>query len=203
MSLFLPESSPLWQFVSERNRGRQYDFLHTSVMIANANAGLEIDHGFVCALNLYATQYISPQPGRYRRQMLVEVGEHRPSDWPYVYDEMEAVLEILHQDWASLDEIQSAAYALWGVNHVHPFCDGNGRTSRALCYFVLCRKIGRWLPGENTIMEMIRTEERDEYCRILQRMHEAKTPDMRTDLSEMTDFLGRLVLAQFKSAKAK
>lgn len=198
MSLLLDADSPAGQFVSERNRGRQYDFLHTSFLISEF--GLEIDHEFICSLNLYATQYISPQPGRYRRHYNVEVGDHKPSEWPHVQDEMEAFLEVLHREWAHWDELQTAAYALWGVNHIHPFCDGNGRTSRALCYYVLCKKLNRWLRGKTTIMELIRTEGHDRYCEILQRMHDAKQPDMTTDLTEMTSYLNDLVLHQLSTA---
>lgn len=199
MGLHIVEGSPFWQFVSERNRGRQFDFIHTSAIIANAGAGLEIDHEFICSLNLYATHFISPQPGRYRRHYNVTVQAHAPSDWSVVFEEMENFLLVLHQEWVSWDPIQAAAYALWGVNHVHPFCDGNGRTSRALCYFVLCRKLNDWPRGSITIMELIRTREHGHYCEILQRMHDARTPDMHTNIEEMTSFLNGLLLEQIRS----
>ena len=32
-----------------------------------------------------------------------------------------------------------ASLALWSVNAVHPFSDGNGRTARCLCFFILDR----------------------------------------------------------------
>src|SRR3954465_9477685 len=173
MTLQVDAESPIGQFISERNRARQYDFLQSSFVVAEYGAGLEIDHDFIETLNFYATQYISPQPGRYRRHYNVKVGDHRPSKWFLIRDEMEEFLTILHRDWARMDELQAAAYTLWAVNHIHPFCDGNGRTSRALCYFVLCRKMGQWLRGETTIMELIRTEAHEQYCAILQRMHAA------------------------------
>lgn len=201
MTLTLDDGTRIGQFVSERNRLRQYDFLHTSFFVSEFAPGLEIDHEFICSLNLYAAQYLSPQPGRYRRHYNVSVGAHSPKEWFHVQDEMELFLDTLHREWAHMDEIQAAAYALWGVNHVHPFCDGNGRTARALCYFVLCKKLGNWLRGKTTIMELIRTDGRNEYCNILQRMHEARTgPEMTTDLTEMTTFLNDLVLKQIKTA---
>jgi Fic family protein len=201
MAFQVDAESDVGQFLSAKNRERQYHFLNSSFAVAQFGAGLEIDHDFLCSLNHYATQYISPQPGRYRRHYNVKVGPHEPSEWFHVHDEMDEFLDILHREWAKMDELEAAAYALWAVNHVHPFCDGNGRTSRALCYFVLCRKLGTWLRGETSIMEMIRTDGRDQYCDILQRMHEARSKEkLVTDLSEMTAYLNDLVLQQIQTA---
>lgn len=195
MALVLDANSPVGQFLSDRNRLRQYDFLQTCYLVSEY--GLEIDHDFICALNLYATQYISPQPGRYRRHYNVTVGVHNPSDWSLILDEMDLFLERLHKEWANFDPIEAAGYALWGVNHVHPFCDGNGRTARALMYYVLCKKVGQWLPGTTTIMELIRNDAHDEMCEIMQYMHESKKAGtMETDLSRITPFLNNLVLKQ-------
>ncbi|HET9282483.1 MAG TPA: Fic family protein [Candidatus Angelobacter sp.] len=47
--------------------------------------------------------------------------------------------------------IHLAAYVIWRLNWIHPFADGNGRTSRALSYLVLCTRLGERLPGTVTI----------------------------------------------------
>nr|WP_230293770.1 Fic family protein [Croceicoccus sp. Ery5] len=200
MGLFIePESEP-GAFVSKQNRARQFDFLHTSWVIATYGVGLQIDHEFVCELNRYATHYISPQPGQYRRHYNVRVGEHRPSEWYLVYEEMDQFLEVLNSNWGKWDAVMLAAYALWGVCNIHPFADGNGRAARALCYFVFCRKQGAWLRGRVAFIELIKEHRDNDYCAILQRMHDAKTDGMLTNLDEMTAFLNEMILAQLATA---
>ncbi len=48
-----------------------------------------------------------------------------------------------------------SAYALWRINWIHPFVDGNGRTARIISYVILCTKFGFRLPGIKTIPEQI------------------------------------------------
>lgn len=202
MAFVVDQKSQVGQFVSARNRMRQFDFLQTSFVVSEATAGLEIDHEFVCTLNAYATRYLSAQPGRYRRHYNVRVGQHEPSDWSLVYEEMEAFIDTLHLNWAKWDAVEAASYALWGVNHVHPFCEGNGRTARALSYYVLCKKLRLWIPGSLTVLELIRTDHRAHHCKILQRMHDARErPSMNTDLTEMKNLINDLLTIQVENAQ--
>lgn len=48
------------------------------------------------------------------------------------------------------------AYALWRLNWIHPFIEGNGRTARAACYYLICLRNGGLLPGKKTVPERIR-----------------------------------------------
>jgi len=60
-----------------------------------------------------------------------------------------------------------AAYVLWRLNYIHPFINGNGRTARAACYYLLCVKSGGWIPGDPILPTLIR-QNRDEYVAALQ-----------------------------------
>jgi Fic family protein len=44
---------------------------------------------------------------------------------------------------------------MWRLNWIHPFAGGNGRTSRAVSYLVLCAKLGYRIPGTKTIPDQI------------------------------------------------
>ena len=51
--------------------------------------------------------------------------------------------------------IHLCAYVMWRHNWIHPFFGGNGRTSRAASYLVLCARLGYELPGVPTVPEQI------------------------------------------------
>ena len=195
--LVLPEGSDVEQIVSAKNRLRQYDFLEDSFRVWQAGHGFKVDRRFMCELNFYAVQYLSPSPGITRdiTQGNVTVGQYVPPQW----HEVDAHLD---QFFAKLEEMQGsscgpidiAAYALWRTNWIHPFVQGNGRTARALSYFVLCQKLGYWPPGQ-TIPERIRST-RQEYCDLLMGADASAKPDGTTNLGPLADYLSRLLTRQ-------
>lgn len=198
--IVLDKGNAAFQYVSERNRGRQYDFLRTAYEVFRNVPNFPIDRNFLCDLNFYATQYLSAQPGRYRTEYNVVVGKHNPPPWEDVEKLMARFWSNLTRLWDRMEPLESAAYALWGVNNIHPFAEGNGRSSRALCYFVLCVKLRDWLPGSLAITEQIRLLHREEYCCILNEMDHQADASGLTKLETMVGFLDRLLVAQLESA---
>jgi Fic family protein len=77
----------------------------------------------------------------------VTVGPYQPPEHYRVGALMEDFVNTVNREWEKSDPVVLAAYVLWGLNAIHPFINGNGRTARAACYFVLCLKAGQWLPG--------------------------------------------------------
>jgi len=197
----LKKDDPSFQYVSERNRGQQYDFLRTAFEVwTNHRTDFPIDRQFLCDLNFYAVQYLSEQPGRYRQGKDVIVGQHKPSSHAEVEDLMARFWGNLGRLWDRMSPVEAAAYAIWAVNHIHPFLEGNGRSSRALCYFIISVKYEFWLPGSVSLPEQIRLHHRPRYCEILGRMDGKMDGDGLTDLAEMTDFLNGLLANQLSSA---
>lgn len=60
--------------------------------------------------------------------------------------------------------IHLAAYALWRLNWIHPFADGNGRTARIVSYILLCARLGYRVPGAPTIPEQIAENKQPYYA---------------------------------------
>ncbi len=71
--------------------------------------------------------------GRYRTQnVLISGAEHRPPDFLKVAEAMEAFIRQAEQDRARLHPVEYAARVHADFVKIHPFVDGNGRTSRLL-----------------------------------------------------------------------
>ena len=65
------------------------------------------------------------------------------------------MFDYLSSNWSRETAVHLSAYVMWRLNWIHPFSDGNGRTSRILSYMVLCSHLGKILPGVPTIPEQI------------------------------------------------
>lgn len=107
---------------------------------------------------------------------------------------MDDFVNDVNRNWDSLDPVVLCAHVLWKLNLIHPFINGNGRTARAACYFVLCVKSGGWLPGTTTLPELIR-QNRDEYIKALQAADTAAKAG-KIDLTELHTFLTKLLKIQ-------
>src|ERR1700685_3269932 len=111
-----------------------------------------------------------------------------PSSWMRSF-------RFIHENWAIVDHPTTlAAFALWNLNWIHPFIEGNGRTARAACYYLICMKQGRILPGKKTVPERIRGM-RDPYYVALQLADRAWDAG-NFDVSELTSYLSILLRDQ-------
>jgi Fic family protein len=76
---------------------------------------------------------------------------------------------------------------------IHPFIEGNGRTARAICYYLLCARIGRLLPGKIIVPERIR-DNRAPYIAALRKADQA-WEDGNYDINDMAIYLAALLQA--------
>lgn len=113
-------------------------------------------HSLIRALNLHAIAGLHSAAGEYRTTEVV-VGEFEPVDAVLVPSEIDELILAVQSNWLETDAVTLGAFTLWVINHIHPLVNGNGRTSRALCYYVICVKAGRLLPGHPTLPELLST----------------------------------------------
>ncbi len=146
---------------------RQYDLLTNCIEIGLAKGIEAFDKYTLWSLNAAAVSNIAQFGGRFREQPIY-VGSHIPPHFRDVPELMDQLLSVVHENWDVMDHpTLLPAYALWRLNWIHPFIEGNGRTARAACYYLICLRYGGLLPGKKTVPERIR-ENRPDYYAALQ-----------------------------------
>jgi Fic family protein len=111
--------------------------------------------------------------------------------------EIEEMCDYINEKWAGNSPLHLAAYALWKLNWIHPFTDGNGRTARALSYLLLCARLGYRLPGKSTIPEQIAAD-KTPYYKALEAA-DKEWADKKVDLSFLEKLLADLLANQLVS----
>ena len=156
------ESNPVYQMLAAENTRRHYTFLDSMIETAVLTGQLEVSHNLIKALNFHAVVGLHPEAGVYR-DVAVTAGTRLAPPPDEVLPRMNAFVDFVKAAPASVPSSALATYVLSGINYIHPFVNGNGRTARAMCYFIICTRAGGPLPGDPALPELLRTEYRDEY----------------------------------------
>jgi Fic family protein len=109
---------------------------------------------------------------------------------------MDQFISTIHENWYNWTPTELAAYGLWRLNWIHPFIEGNGRTARAACYYLLCVRSGGLIGGRKIVPERIR-ENHSPYEAALQAADRAWEKG-ELDFSQMEDYLAGLVQEQLQ-----
>ncbi|UWQ78898.1 Fic family protein [Leisingera sp. S132] len=193
------ENHPAYQKFAIENGSRQYDFLRSAVEGALAVNRPFLSQTVLKALNFHAIACLHTSAGEFR-PCPVTVGEYHPPAEFQVPGLMDDFVNQVNRHWVEQDALVLAAFVLWRLNYIHPFINGNGRTARAACLFVLCVKLGGWLPGTPILPELIR-QNRGEYVEIMKAV-DASAEKGALDLGALHDFLARLLEQQLASANS-
>jgi Fic family protein len=178
---------------------RQYDLLTNCVEIGLKKGIDSFDKYTLWALNYAAVSNISQFGGRYREEPIY-VGNHLPPHFREVPNLMDRFFSVIHENWDLLDNpTVLPAYALWRLNWIHPFVEGNGRTARAACYYLLCLKNGALLPGSKIVPERIR-EDRTPYYAAL-RAADVAWEQGHFDVSQLAKYLSGLLVLQLSDTQ--
>lgn len=189
------EDHPIYKKMETENGHRHYQFLNSTVNCALEVNKLFLSQSLIKAFNYHAITSLHINAGEYR-VCPVYVGSFKPVEHYRVAPLMDDLVNTVNRYWDSTSAIALASYVLWRINHIHPFVNGNGRASRAACYFVLCVKLGVWLPGSVILPELIR-QNREEHIKLLQELDE---PEFERDFSNLNEFITRLLRKQLEGA---
>ena len=189
------ENKELFDRIQEKNLLRQYDLLANCIEIGLLQGPRAFDKYMLWDLNHVAVANISQFGGRFREEPIY-VGQHIPPHFRDVPHLMDQFIATVHKNWFNWTYTEVAAYALWRMNWIHPFIEGNGRTARAACYYLLCVRGGGLLGGRRTVPERIRDNRKPYYAAL-------KAADLawdagNLDFSEMEDYLAGLVQEQLQ-----
>ena len=197
MFILEEENPELYDRVQEQNLNRQYELLTNCVEIGLMKGPVSFDKYLLWALNHAAVANISQFGGRFRKEPIY-VGNHKPPHFNDVSDWMDRCISTIQENWYIWTETELAAYGLWRLNWIHPFIEGNGRTARAACYFLLCVRSGYLLPGTKIVPERIR-ESRGSYEAALTAADRAWDSG-HLDFREMEEYLAGLLQGQLEEA---
>jgi Fic family protein len=189
------ENHPVYESLHVDNGNRQYDFIRSIVAAAVALKRPFLSSAILRALNFHAIACLHPYAGEYR-SCKVTVGDYDPPDSYMVPSLMEDFINQVNYEWERADPVALAAFVLWRLNYIHPFINGNGRTARAACYFVLCMRLGGWLRGETILPEAIR-QNRPEYVAAI-KAADASFKSGQLDHTALHALLTRLLAKQLE-----
>jgi Fic family protein len=198
MSVRKTDNPTLYAKIEEQNLLRQYDLLLNCIEIGLEKGIEAFDKYTLWSLNAAAVANIAQFGGRYREGPIY-VGSHRPPHFKNVPDEMDRFFSVVHENWDLVaDPTTLPAYALWRLNWIHPFVEGNGRTARAACYYLICLRQQRILGGKKIVPERIR-ENRGPYYDALKAADE-KWDEGDFDVTQLAAYLSGLLKGQLSEA---
>src|ERR1700694_1583693 len=179
---------------------QQFDEVLRLAERAISSQRFELTPSIIAELNGIAVQDIRRSAGKFRTIPIgISNTIHEPPPHKDVEKHLRDMCAYVNEHWRVnnddlRDGIHLASYVMWGLNWLHPFRDGNGRTSRAVSYLVLTVRLGQLLPGEPTIADQI-VENQIPYYDALDDA-DAAWREQRLSLSTMERLIERLLEKQ-------
>jgi Fic family protein len=166
-------------------------------LIDQSSAGFTLRPSTLQRLQRLAIQDIYTCAGNYRTGPVhIEGTTHQPPPASEIAERVEEMCDYVNNNWGK-SPLHLASYVMWRLNWIHPFSGGNGRTSRAISYLVLCARLGYRLVGTDTIPEQI-VANRQPYYSALDAADAAYAIG-RIDVTVMEALLGQMLAVQLSS----
>ena len=150
-------------------------------------------------LNRCAIEGLDAYAGNWRPgNVSITKSEHQPPAAHQVPEYIEELCDYVNENWDGRTGVHLSAFVMWRLNWIHPFTDGNGRTSRAASYVVLCVKEQVKLPGTKSIPEQITENHRAAYYSAIEAADQKykKSGFIEDIVEEMEYLIGSLLAEQ-------
>lgn len=109
---------------------RQYDLSVQIVLEAVERRLFRLRPSTILSLHREALSGLSSYAGNFRPGAVeIRGSRHEPVGAHLVAALVEDMCDYVNERWAQASAIHLAAYVMWRLNWIHPFADGNGRTS--------------------------------------------------------------------------
>lgn len=174
---------------------RQFDAGKGAAQEAIDRQAFNLRPSLILSLHREALAGISSFAGNYRPSSVeISQSEHEPPPAHLVPELIEGMCDYVNDNWEIATPLHLSAYVMWRLNWIHPFADGNGRTSRIVSYVVLMVRSGFILPGTPTIPDQIVNDRRG-YFAALDRA-DAAWKEGHVDVTAMEELLGGMLARQ-------
>ncbi|MCY4300439.1 MAG: Fic family protein [Aestuariivita sp.] len=179
-----------YKSLEDSNSIRQQYFLESIIHTAIRLERRFISQTIIKALNYHALACLHANAGEYR-PCQVHVNEFNPPVHYRIPALMDDFTNTVNNNWKTVNLFLLSAYVYWRLNHIHPFINGNGRTSRACCYFVLCVGSGGLIPGKETLPRLLKANKNE--CVELLKNADSMWAEKRFPIEEIVTPLANLI----------
>src|SRR3981189_1000515 len=178
-----------------RNGFREYDAAIGIIQSALERGLFKLRPSMILGLQREALAGISSYAGNFRPGgVAIEGSRHEPVGAHLVPELIEDMCDYVNDHWDASTPLHLAAYLMWRLNWIHPFAEGNGRTSRIVSYVALSIRAGAVLPGTPTTPAQI-VDNRQPYFEALDAADLALKGG-QVDVSKMEGLLASLLANQ-------
>lgn len=192
-------TDPILKAQREAENGVRQTQLALEIIRANVKDSerpFRLRQGIILELHAKALEGIHRLAGTYRNgPAAITDSKHEPPPHIRVADEVADMCDYVNEHWNDKSALHLAAYILWKLNWIHPFADGNGRTSRAISYVVLSVRLDSLLPGSTTIPDMIASD-KSPYYDALELADEAWKRHQEVDVTALEKMLSAMLASQ-------
>ena len=154
-----------------------------------------LDAAMVQRLHLFATADIYSYAGNFRTGPVgIDGTNHVPPPHEEVPGHVDDMLKYVADHW-SAKPVHLCSYLLWRCNWIHPFFNGNGRTTRGIAYLAFLLKLGYEPGGSPSFVEMIHADRRLYYS-ALDEADAVWAASGQVDVSAMEKIVSQLLAKQ-------